>query len=80
MAESINWGGVSALAGNFWVVAVAALLVFVGLRIMRNTQATKVATVRNIMSALRASNFQVSAGGDFSKILYNGWIHTGIAA
>ena len=80
MTESINWGGISALAGIFGVVEVAALLVFVGLQIMWNTQATKVATVQNIVSDLRASNFQVCAGGDFSKILYDSWVHTGIAA
>ena len=76
--ESINWEAISALAEIIGVVAVAASLVFVGLQIMRNTQATKVAAVQNITSDLITLNFQVGADGDFSKILYNGWIHPGL--
>ena len=76
--ESINWEAISALAEIIGVVAVAASLVFVGLQIMWNTQATKVAVVQNITSDLITLNFQVGADGDFSKILYNGWIHPGL--
>ena len=76
--ESINWEAISALAEIIGVVAVAASLVFVGLQIMRNTHATKVAAVQNITSDLITLNFQVGADGDFSKIFYNGWVHPGL--
>ena len=75
--EAINWEAVTALSEVIGVIVVVASLIFVGLQIRQNAQATKVATVQNITSDLRHFNFQVGANGEFADILYKGWLHPG---
>jgi hypothetical protein len=75
--EAINWDAIAALSEAIGVIVVVGSLIFVGLQIRQNAQATKVATVENITSDLRAFNFQVGADSEFAETLYQGWFHPG---
>jgi len=75
--EAINWEAIAAISEVIGVIFVVASLIFVGFQIRQSAQATKVATVENITSDLRAFNFQVGASSEFAEILYQGWFHPG---
>jgi len=70
--EAINWDAVGALSEAFGVIAVVASLIFVGFQIRHNAQATKTASVNNIMGAWCDMYLRFSENENYASTIWNG--------
>ena len=68
----VNWAAVAALSEAFGAIAVAASLVFVGFQIHQSAQATRAASMNNIMDKRGEFYLRYSENENLAEIVWTG--------
>ncbi len=68
----VNWDAISALSEAFGVVAVVISLIFVGFQIRQNAQATRAASMNNIMDNWGDRLLRLSENENIASVLWSG--------
>ena len=68
----VNWAAVAALSEAFGVIVVVASLIFVGFQIRQNAQATRAASMNNIMDKWGEFYLRSSENENLAAVVWNG--------
>ena len=68
----VNWQAISALSEASGVIVIAISLIFVGFQIRQNAQATRAASMNNIMENWSDKLLMLSENENFATVLWNG--------
>jgi len=68
----VNWEAISAVSEAFGVIAIVISLVFVGFQIRQNVQATRAASMDNIMEKWGEFYLRLSENDNLAAVVWNG--------
>ena len=70
--EAINWEAVQAVSEALGLIVVVGSLIFVGFQIRQNAQATRAASMNNIMGSWFDMYMRVSENDKLAEVVWNG--------
>ena len=70
--ETINWEAIQAVSEALGLVVVVGSLIFVGFQIRQNAQATRAASMNNIMDTFSDRYLRISENENLAEVVWNG--------